>query len=363
MVSAALIIIGFLSCSDRTQSGHKERGKTKVQGITVETVGVSKIDSFYETAGTVKAKNTAVISSRTLGAITSVNVKEGDMVRAGQLLFAVDDRDAMQRVNAAEAGYREATKALESAEQNARLGDVTSRRYMRLYEEKVITPQEFDQIETAKNVSRIERERASEAVSRAKALLEEARVHQGFTQIRAPFAGLVTAKKIERGNMAVPGAPLLILDDIAAFKIEAALDERLSGRIRPGMAIKVGIDGAAETTDGVITKVAPTVDPATRSFIIEAEIKGKHLKPGLYRKAFIPDGTRETLLVPTASIVEKGQLTGVYVVNQQGVISYRLIRKGKPYGSRIEVLSGLKSGDAVIVGGVEKAVDGGVAAQ
>jgi RND family efflux transporter MFP subunit len=358
-----ILLFGLSACVDRTKSGHKEPERPEVRNVTIKKVGLSRVDSLYETAGTVKAKITSVIAARVLGTVTAVNVKEGDMVKAGQLLLAIDDRDAAQRVKAAEAGYREAAKALESAEQNASLTDITLRRYKKLHDEKVITPQEFNQIETTRNVSRLERERALEVVDRARALLEEARVHQGFTQIRAPFSGLVTAKKIDRGNMVVPGVPLLTVEDTSRFKIEATVDERLSGKLKPGITIKVHIDATGEDIKGLITKVVPAIDPATRSFTVEAEIAGRSLKSGLYGKLLIPDGVKEAILVPKTAIVEKGQLTGVYVVDEKGKISYRLIRIGRPHDSHMEVMSGLKTGDSIIIDGVQKAIDGGVVRQ
>jgi RND family efflux transporter MFP subunit len=363
ILAIVILLFALSGCRDRIKPGNKEVKRQEVQGVTLAKIRVSRIDALYETSGTIRAHQVSAVASRTMGTVTAIHVKEGDTVKAGDLLLTIDDRDAAQRVKAAEAGYREALKALESAEQQASLTDITSKRYKKLHDEKVITPQEFDQIETTRNVARLDRERAGEAVSRAKALLEEARVHQGFTRIRAPFSGVVSARKIDKGNMTVPGGPLFIVEDTSRFKIEASVDERLSGRLKQGTTIKIRMDASGEDVKGIITKVVPAIDPATRSFTIEAEVGGRSLKSGLYGKVFIPDGSREAILVPGPAVVEKGQLTGVYTVDEKGVISYRLIRTGKPYGSQIEVMSGLRAGDTIIVEGVQKAIDGGVVRQ
>ncbi len=160
-----------------------------------------------------------------MGTVTSVRVKEGDKVAAGDILMTIDNRDTAQRVAATEAAFNEAQSAREAAGEQRSLAEVTFKRYKNLYDEKVISRQEFDQIEVRKKVADADFNRASQAVERAKANLEEARVYHGFTQVRAPISGIVTEKKIETGSMATPGMPLYTIEDTSQFKIEAALDE------------------------------------------------------------------------------------------------------------------------------------------
>jgi multidrug efflux pump subunit AcrA (membrane-fusion protein) len=104
----------------------------------------------------------------------------------------------------------------------------------------------------------------------------------------------------------------------------------------------------------------PSVDPLSRTFLVKVEIKDQSLKTGLYGRALLPKGEKEKILVPRMAIVEKGQLIGVYAVDDNGVITYRLVRTGKVYGENVEVLSGLKGGERIVVDGIEKVVDGGV---
>ncbi len=118
----------------------------------------------------------------------------------GQLLLTIDDRDVAQKVKAAEAGHREATKALEAAKQNRELTDITHRRYQKMYEEKAISRQEMDQFETQKKLAGLEYERVQEMVSRTAAGLSEAKIYLGFTRVDFPVKGVVTEKKIEVGE-------------------------------------------------------------------------------------------------------------------------------------------------------------------
>jgi multidrug efflux system membrane fusion protein len=130
----------FLGCREKEpHSSHIQR--PVVTGVTFVKISPSIIDSFYETSGTVKAGTTSVVAGRTMGTVLAVRVKEGDLVRAGEVLVTLDDRDLTEKVAQAEAAHQEARKAFEAAELNQSLAEITFGRYKNLYGEKVITQQ------------------------------------------------------------------------------------------------------------------------------------------------------------------------------------------------------------------------------
>ena len=307
-----------------------------------------------------KAASTIYVAGRMMGAVTSLLVKEGDAVEKGRLLLTMDDRDVVQKVKAAEAGVQEATKALEAVKQNRELADMTHRRYQKMYDEKAISRQEMDQFETQKRVAGLEYERVQEVVSRAAAGLAEAKIYLGFTSIVSPVKGIVTEKKIEVGGMAVPGMPLLTVENTAAYHAEVTVDEGLVGKLRLGTPVLVFIEAIDRKIQGKIKEILPAVDPQSRSFTVKVSLSGDGLRSGLYARMRIASGKKEIMLAPRSAIVEKGQLTGVYAVDGQGVVTYRLVRTGKEYDGQLEILSGLKPNDRIIVQGMEKAVDGGI---
>jgi len=345
-----LLTTGLLTgCKDKVKPGVREVKREQVTGVTLEVMNPAEVAEYYETSGTVRAKTTSVISSRMMGTVTALKVKEGDRVSAGQLLLTIDDSDVVQKVKAAE-------KAVEGAKQQQALSGITYERYKKLYDEKALAGQELDQIETQKKVADIEYERA-------RAMLAEARVFHGFTRITSPSSGIITEKKIEPGSMAVPGMPLLAVEDNSAYRIEVNVDEKMTGRVKAGMEVSVFIESLNRELSGKVTEVVPSIDPMSRSFLVKTSLRGEDLKNGYYARVAIPVGKKEALLVPKKAVVEKGQLTGVYAVDGNSVITYRLVRAGKPYGDKVEILSGLNPGDTVVVDGVEKAVDGGVVKQ
>lgn len=350
-------------CGERVKPGVGEIKREQVSGVFFETITLSQSDEYYETSGTVQAKTVSSISSRIMGAVTSVRVKEGDRVRAGQLLLTIDDSDLVQRMNGASDARREAEQALEAAKENKNLSDITYERYKKLYEDRALTGQELDERGTQKRVADIDFERARAALNRAEAGMNEAKVYHGFTRITSPVTGVVTSKKIDPGSMAVPGSPLLTVEDTSSYRIEISVSEAMAARIRPGMKALVSIAGVEKEMEGVITEANPSIDPMSRSFTVKIALKGQGLKSGLYGKIRIPVGKKQALLVPAAAVAEKGELTGVYVVGRDSVIAYRLVRAGKKYGDKLEILSGLNPGERVITSGLEKAVDGGIITQ
>ena len=304
------------------------------------------MDDVYEVTGTVRANSTSIVASRVMGVVTSLPVREGDTVKAGQVLLIIDDRDAVQRVHAA-------NMAVESAKQSQSLAEKTWQRYKNLYDENVLSRQEMDQMETQKKVAEAEYERI-------KAMAEEARTYLSFTRVTAPISGRITEKRIDAGSMATPGMPLLVIEGGGSSYIEASIDAGLGDKVKTGMVVEAMVETMDRPLAGMIREVFPSVDPLSRTFTVKVEIRNASLRSGLFARVRIPVGKREAILVPDQAIVQKGQLTGVYAVDGQGIVTYRLIRKGNTSAGGTEILSGLTVNDRIITAGIEKVIDGGV---
>lgn len=356
------VLIAVFGCKEKIKPGSEKVVRPAISGIKVMAIERSSVNEYYDTSGTVRAKTVSTIASRVMGTVTAIKVKEGDHVAAGHLLLTIDDSAAVMKLKGAQDGYLEAQKALEASAENRRLADITYQRYGKLYDEKALSGQEFDQIKTRKRMADIEYERVKASLSRAEAGLNEVKVYRGFALVTSPVAGVVTEKKIELGSMAVPGIPLMTVEDNSSYRVDINADERLAGKVRPGMEADVFLESENRSLKGHVTEVVPSVDPASRSFLVKIALKAEGLKNGLYARVSLPVGTKESLLVPKGSIVEKGQLTGLYVVGKDSVIIYRLVRTGRAYGEKMEILTGLNPGESVIVEGAENATDGGLAA-
>ncbi len=346
------------SCgSDRDKGGFE---RPVVSGVKTKVLKRIKTVELYRTSGTVKAGTISDVASRVMGKVTSIEVREGDRVAVGQVLLTIEDKDIWQRARAAEEGYREAENALKAAEHNKRLTELTYERYKNLYNDRAISLQEMDEIETRKNVAASDYERARAALNRAKANYEEARVNLDFTNVRAPVSGTVTRKNIEVGSMASPGLPLLRVEDDSSYRIDVNVDEAFYDKLSPGAPVTVKIGSSEQKVVGKVSEVVPAIDPTTRTFLVKIALDGELLKTGQYARILIPVGVKEAIIVPEKAVIEKGQLVGVYTVRKDGVINYRLVRIGAEHDGGVEVLSGLKEGDTIIMEGADKAIDGGV---
>src|SRR3990172_3185297 len=355
-ILAAPLLLG--GCSEKTGQGEAEVQRKSITGVETTTATFKTYPESIEAAGTIKVDRIGAVYSKAMGTVTAVMVKEGQRVKKGQVLLTIDDSDMAQKVAGAEAGLKEAGFGLESARRQAQLTEATYQRYAKLFEANALSRQEFDNITLQRDTARLNLAGMEESVRRASAGAEEARVYKGYARVVAPFAGVVSEKKIDVGSMTAPGTPLITIVDDSKFVLEASLDGRLAGLIRPGMDLRASIDGNEYTAR--VTEVIPSIDSATRTFLVKASIKGDGLRTGLYAKVTIPGVERQALIVPAASIVAKGQLTGVYTVDKKGVVAYTLIRVAGAYGDEVEVISGLTEGDQVISKGAEAAFDGGL---
>jgi RND family efflux transporter MFP subunit len=359
LLGLGLAILLGAGCQDRGKGGAAGVKRQVVTGVQMAEVRLNPLAEYYETMATVRPQTVSAIAGRVMGVVTAIHVKEGDSVGVGQELLTIDDRDLVQRLKAADAAQQEARKALEAAIQNRSLASVTQRRYKQLFDERAISGQEMDQVNTQLKVAHSEAEKAQAMVARAGAGLAEAQVYLGYARIVSPASGVVTEKKTEVGSMAVPGSPLLTVEDQSAFKLEVNVDESLSSVVVLGMSVEVSIDAIGLATRGQVREIVPAVDPGARSFVIKVGVAGNGLRSGMYARVRIPVGERQAILVPGEAVVNRGQLTGVYKVSSDGIIALTMVRVGKQFDSNVEVLSGLKPGERIIVSGVNKAVDGG----
>lgn len=354
-------VIGSLflgACSQAHETGPISR--PEVSGVKLEKVSVTKLPESYETTGTVIPRSSSTISVRVMGVVTSVLVKQGDRVKVGQLLLTIDDRDLKEKVRAAQEAHNEAVYGLESARRQRDLAEKTYERYQKLYQDKAITTQELDNMSTSAAQAKHGVEQGEAMVKRTEASLKEAKIFLGFSRVMSPMDGIVTGKMTDVGSMASPGVPLLKLEDRTARLVEAGFEERMLDTVKEGMEVKVRVPSNAEETTGKIVEIVPTVDPRTRTFVVKIAVPDRMLRSGQYGLVRFESGSRDLLLVPAGAVVTRGQLTGVFLVDEENRVTYRLIRTGRSYGDMVEVLSGLSSGDTIIVGNVDRAVDGGI---
>jgi multidrug efflux pump subunit AcrA (membrane-fusion protein) len=385
-----LASLALLAASCSTKQEAATEPAPHIKDVEIERVVLSTIDDYYEATGTVRSATTSTLSARIMGSVVALHAREGSRVRAGQLLIEIDNRDTLAQLQKARAGLSEVEYALEeverslraaetakaAAEANRQLASATFNRYRALLERRSVSRQEFDEVEARHKVAEAEAERAEKMIqalaarkNQALARIEQARADinnaqlvSGYARIKSPVNGIVTARHTDIGQMAAPGAPLLTIEDDSRYRLEAVVEESLSSRARAGEQVRVRIDAlAGQEIDGRVSEIVPAADPASRSFTLKIDLPGGYaagLRSGLFGRAFFSSAQRNAVTVPERAIARRGQLTGVFVVDESGVARLRLIKTGRTYGDRVEAIAGLSEGERIVASRVEEVSDG-----
>ena len=385
--SLALPLLALASCGG-DEPGRAEANHGPALSVAVETAAITPIGDFSEAVGTVRARTSSALSSKVMGQVLSVHVQPGQYVRQGQLLAEIDNRDAAANLARAKAGLSEAQNALVEVDESTRAAEAgktaaeaaaslaasTYNRYQALLERKSVSQQEFDEVEFRRKAADAEAIRASQGVlsaqSRRKQVLDRieqasaevrnAEAFLSYSRITAPFSGLITAKHIDPGALAAPGNPLLTIEESGNYQLEATVEESQINRIRIGDKTPVVIDAlAGKELVGVVAEIAPAGDPSSRSFTVKLKLPvADGLRSGMFGRARFAAGQTERLSVPTNAVFERGQLVGVMVVDQSNKARFRLVKTGKRYADRVEILSGLAPGERIITETPSQVQDG-----
>lgn len=341
----------------------REAASASVAPIVVNVIPIrtQRWPSIYEATGTVRARSSTTISTKWLGYVREVKVQAGDHVREGQLLIVLDARDldaSSGRVAAARDEVRdaipEADSAVAAAKANLDLVQVTFRRMSELYGKKSISDQEFDEAsaklkatQAAYEVARAKRVQLDSKLAQADQEMRAAEVTRSYARIQAPFAGVVTAKSVDPGNLAAPGTPLLIIEG-GGYRVEASIDESKLSAIHLRQPVTVRLDGIDRRFDARVSEIVPAVDPASRTYIAKIDLPpDATLHSGMFAVANFELGRRSVIAIPAGAVSERGQLHSVFVADS-GVARTRLITVGDRAKDQLEVLSGLSAGDKII---------------
>jgi RND family efflux transporter MFP subunit len=345
--SLALLLANVACSSEKTVESTPPETVSDVSTLILQR---SALPSYYEAVGTVRPRQSAQMATQVMGNLVRVNVREGDRVSRGQVLAVVDDSQTRAAVDRASAGQTAAQQDIAAAEADYSLAQSTLKRYQSLYERKSVSPHEFDQVQArfAAATARLELARAGHAGSEA--ALTQARTSQGFTQVRAPFSGVVTAKLAEAGDLASPGTPVFVVEDTSSFRLEATVDERGIAAVRLGELVPVVLDALeSHPLAGKVVQILPASDPASRTFLVKIELpRNSAIRSGLFGRARFPLGTREALSIPQTAVVERGNMQAVYVLGTGEIASLRYITLGRSDQQSVEVLSGLDDGERIV---------------
>lgn len=282
--------------------------------------------------GVVEAVQQAELAAQTSGRVTAVTVDVNDRVDAGAVVLRLTAVEQQAGADAARAQLRAAEAAAIEAQ-------ASYTRFAALAQKQYVSKLQIDQVRAARDAAVASRDAARAQLAQAGQLAD-------YTTVRAPFAGIISARHVEPGESLHPGLALLSLYNPGAWRIEVQVPQSEAAAIRSAnRAMVVLADGRSLQVDQLT--VFPAADPLTHSVGVRVQLADaiEGLQPGITAKVVFPIGNDVgALRIPRNVLVQRGELSGVYVLDGQR-LSLRQLRLGQTVGDQVEVLSGLQSGE------------------
>ncbi|MCF6295843.1 MAG: efflux RND transporter periplasmic adaptor subunit [Flavobacteriaceae bacterium] len=320
--------------------------------ITVKTsvVTANGNNSFVTVSGKIQASNSANLSTRMMGFVNKIHVKVGDKVRKGQLLISINNTDLQAKLAQVNAGITEATAAYNNAEKDYN-------RFKNLFSDQSASKKEMDDMTADFEMAKARLEAANQ-------MKNEVNAQFAYTNIRAPFSGIVTSKFIKKGDMANPGIPLIAIEIPGAFEVIAMVPESEISQIKSGSIVDVQVKAIKQNIKGTVTEVSTSAKNTGGQYLVKVLLNKTDAKilSGMFVTVQFPVEKTKTVsnmvLVPIDVIITKGQLSGIYTISQSNTALLRWLRLGRTYGNQVEVLSGLSENETYIVSAEGKLYNG-----
>lgn len=334
VIVASLVLALLAGCGKKAEDKQAAIAGASIKADVV-TVQKAVLPIVSTSPASVVAGQQAQIASRLMGYIREMNVQEGQAVIAGQRLFTVDPTDIQGQMNMARAGLAQSEAALADAK-------IDYERFGALYKEEAIAKMQWDKIRLQYQVSQ-------QQTAAARAAFDTAAAQMKYATVQAPFAGVITQKMANAGDLAAPGRPVLALENPASLQVQTGVAREVFSQLKLGAAVSIQVDGQAGDLIGKVTHLVPAADPVTHSYLVKIDLpEGHGLRSGNFVRVAFPLGSREGIRIPVSALLERAGITGVFVVDAQGIAHYRMVRAGAVTGGNVEIQAGLNPGERVV---------------
>ncbi|MEY2703499.1 MAG: hypothetical protein RLY43_2138 [Bacteroidota bacterium] len=352
-----IITIITLSSLILTSCGSDKKEKVAdLPAISVKVAGNSgNSNSPYITAsGKIESENSANLSTRMMGYVTKLNVKVGQNVSAGQLLVSINNTDLQAKKAQVDASITQATAAYKNAKKDYD-------RFVNLFAQQSASQKELDDM-TARY------EMAKAGLEATKQMRNEVMAQFSYSNITAPFSGIVTNTFVKEGDMANPGMPLVSIEGASRLQVTAMVSESDISNVKNGMPVTVNVKSLNKEVTGKVSEVSLSAKNTGGQYLVKVTLtkNDKEILSGMFVNVQFPTAKKEItqsvksdiVLVPESALVKQGQLTGIYTVGSGNVAILRWLRIGKTFGNQVEVLSGLTADEQYIVSAEGKLFNG-----
>jgi RND family efflux transporter MFP subunit len=325
-----------------------------------------KVPIREDAVGTVRSRRTVEVAAQVMARVDHILVEPGQSVKTGEALLQLDARELAARLAQARQAFTAAESAVLRAEQSkaqsaARLGQARAHveRMRKLAAEHAATTEaleaaESDFLQAQAGVSEAEAMTAVASAQRGQAAdaVHEAEIALGYAAISSPIDGIVAERRIETGDLALPGHTLVVVLDPGALRLEARVREGLVSGIHAGQTLEIEIPSARAVVPGKVSVVLPTAEARSRTFEVRVDFEAREgIHAGMFGRLRMPAGEREIVRVPSGAVVRVGQLETI-LVREGEHWRRRLVTTGAHAGDgTVEILSGLTGNEVVGISG------------
>ena len=330
----------ILIASCKSESTLEEKSITIIP-VTVAKVKANKMNSYISANGKVQAKTSAELSTRLMGFVEKIHVNVGDKVVKNKILLTINNADLKAKLGQIDANIIQAKVAFKNAEKDYN-------RFKQLYAQKSASEKELDDISTNFKVAKANLKSLNE-------VKKEIKSQFNYSNIKAPFNGVITGKNVKIGDMANPGIPLLSIENNKVLEVVVLVSESDISEIKKDAIVTVTIKSIEEKLEGKVTEISSSSKNTGSQFLVKIALKNspKSILSGMFAKVEFPIATKSLatnkVLISKNAIIKKGDLTGVYTVSETNKALLRWLRLGKSYNNQIEVISGLSNSETYII--------------
>jgi RND family efflux transporter MFP subunit len=317
-------------------AGESQPTAREVTGV-VHVLNQSRLAMTEVLPGSIVPDQQAKIASRLMGYIRNLNVQVGQSVKEGQLLFAIDPTDINGQIRQAQSATAQARAALADAKADYD-------RFSKLYKQQSVSQQQFDKVKLQYQV-------AQENLSAAEAGLDQAKGQMRYADVKAPFDGVVVQKLAVSGDLAAPGNPILILENRNLMSVQVEVSSELYRLLKLGDNARVILEGRDEPVKAVVSNLVTAANPITRTHTVKLSMPVAQVgvNSGAFARVAFNRGERETLLIPSMAVIQRGGVVGVFVVGSDHIARFRMVRTGANHGDMTEIQAGLDVGEQILV--------------
>lgn len=317
---------------------------TALSGEPLATAPVQfrEVAQTYSAEGVVEATRQSTVSAQISGRIKAIGFDIGDKVKAGQVILRIDEREADQALAGSEAQVSQSQASLQNAKLNYE-------RAQQLFEQKFISQAALDKAQSDYQMAQAQ---AAASVASAK----QSALTQAYTAVIAPYAGVVSARMVEMGEMVMVGKPLMTGFDPSQMRVIVNVPQYKLAEIGAHPSVKIEIPSLSKWLKAASVVVQPAADVRTHSTQVKITLPDNEpgLYPGMFVRAHFVVGKTKKLLIPSTAIVMRSEVVAAYVVDDKGLVSMRQIRvSGSAGENEVEVLSGLTAGEHVAIDAIK----------